>query len=81
MAATSSKTASVKVTTPTEPTPAPQISEVNTIAGQIDELVANGKKALKQFLTMSQEEVDSIVKTMSEAGLEAHLTLARAAVD
>ena len=42
---------------------------------------ANSKKALKQFLTMSQEEVDSIVKSMSEAGLEAQLTLARAAVD
>jgi len=30
---------------------------------------------------MSQEEVDSIVKSMSEAGLEEQLTLARAAVD
>lgn len=81
MATALAKTASAKGMATTEPAPASLISEVNSIAGQIDELVANGKKALEKFLTMSQEEVDSIVKAMSEAGLAAHLTLARAAVD
>ena len=74
--ATTTKSTSVKVSTPVE-----TAAEVNPIAAQIDELVTNGNEALQQFLTMTQEEVDSIVKAMSEAGLEAHLKLARAAVD
>lgn len=48
---------------------------------EINELVANGQKALAEFLTMDQEAIDRIVKAMSEAGLAAHLKLARAAVD
>ena len=74
--ATTTKSTSVKVSTPVE-----TAAEVNPIAVQIDELVTNGNEALQQFLTMTQDEVDCIVKAMSEAGLEAHLKLARAAVD
>jgi len=74
--ATTTKSTSVKVSTPVE-----TAAEVNPIAAQIDELVTNGNEALQQFLTMTQDEVDCIVKAMSEAGLEAHLKLARAAVD
>lgn len=77
----SSKVPSAKVIAPNESAPENQMSQVNPVAGQIDELVANGNKALEQFLTMTQDQVDIIVKAMSEAGLDAHLKLARAAVD
>lgn len=81
MATTSVKAPNAKVTEPIESAPVSQTPAVNPVPGQIDELVANGRRALEQFLTMSQTQVDDIVKAMSEAGLEAHLTLARAAVD
>ncbi len=81
MATTSVKAPTAKVTEPIESAPVSQAPAMNPVPGQIDELVANGRKALEQFLTMSQTQVDDIVKAMSEAGLEAHLTLARAAVD
>ncbi|UCZ53424.1 bifunctional acetaldehyde-CoA/alcohol dehydrogenase [Bacillus shivajii] len=47
----------------------------------IDELVNNGQKALTEFLTYDQEQVDRIVKKMALAGLEQHMPLAKMAVE
>jgi len=46
----------------------------------IDQLVERGNAALAEFMHYSQEQVDSIVKAMSTAGLAAQLILAKAAV-
>jgi acetaldehyde dehydrogenase/alcohol dehydrogenase len=48
---------------------------------EIDHLVAKATKALDAFSSMNQNEIDLIVKAMSEAGLKEHLTLAKAAVN
>ena len=56
-------------------------TEPNNASNEINELVKNGQKALEKFLTMEQDQIDAIVKAMSEAGLAAHLKLARAAID
>ena len=53
-------------------------NDVNTM---IDELVAKGQKALKEFLTLDQETVDHIVHEMALAGLDKHQELARMAVE
>lgn len=47
----------------------------------IDVLVANAQAALKQFMKMDQEQVDKVVKAMSMAGLDAHMKLAKMAVE
>jgi len=51
------------------------------VVAEIDTLVGKAESALHEFMSMSQEQVDRIVKAMSEAGLKDHLVLARAAVD
>lgn len=79
--AASSKSVNAKNSVPADSTGVSSHAEENPVSGQINELVANGQKALEQFLTMTQDQIDGIVKAMSEAGLEAHLRLARAAVD
>ena len=47
----------------------------------VDELVFNAQKALEQFMTMDQAQVDHIVHEMTLAGLEAHMDLAKLAVE
>ncbi|NLO36370.1 MAG: bifunctional acetaldehyde-CoA/alcohol dehydrogenase [Clostridiaceae bacterium] len=47
----------------------------------IETLVSQARQALGQMLFRTQEQIDTIVKAMSTAGLEAYMTLARAAVD
>lgn len=47
----------------------------------IDQLVANAKKALKEYLTFSQEQVDKIVHEMTLKGLDNHMYLAKLAVE
>lgn len=47
----------------------------------IDDLVAKGKKALDAYMALDQEQVDTIVQAMAIAGVDAHMTLARMAVD
>jgi len=78
MATASTKSSGAK---PAENQAVPAQTEPNNIAKEIDELVQNGQKALEKFLTMEQDQIDAIVKAMSEAGLDAHLKLARAAID
>ncbi|MDR3542394.1 MAG: bifunctional acetaldehyde-CoA/alcohol dehydrogenase [Desulfosporosinus sp.] len=46
----------------------------------VDKLVENGQQALREYMEMSQEQVDNIVKEMSLAGLENQLHLAKLAV-
>ncbi len=47
----------------------------------IDELVSKAQKALTQFLTLDQEQIDHIVHEMALAGLDKHQELARMAVE
>ncbi len=47
----------------------------------IDTLVANAGKALETYMDMDQEAVDRIVHAMALAGLDAHMRLAKMAVE
>ncbi len=47
----------------------------------IDELVERAKKASEEYLKLTQEQVDNIIKAMSMAGLEHHMELAKMAVE
>jgi len=47
----------------------------------IDEMVNKALTALEKFMSMSQEDVDGIVKAMSLAGVDAHMKLAKLAVE
>lgn len=55
--------------------------EQQKIKNEIDELVKRAKKASEEYLKLSQEQVDNIIKKMSMAGLENHMKLARMAVE
>ena len=55
--------------------------KVTDINVQIDGYVEKAQKALDEFMSMTQEQVDKIVKAMTLAGLEKHMELARMAVD
>lgn len=50
-------------------------------AEMIKGLVSAAKKALDEFMKLSQEDVDRIVRAMAMAGLKAQMELARSAVD
>ena len=50
-------------------------------AQQIDILVANAQEALARYMEMTQEQVDDIVHAMTLAGQEAHMRLAKLAVE
>ena len=47
----------------------------------IDELVLRAKKASEEFLNLTQEEVNNIVKEMAMAALSNHMMLAHLAID
>ena len=47
----------------------------------IDELVEKAKVASKEYMNLDQETVDNIIKSMSMAGLEHHMELAKMAVE
>lgn len=51
------------------------------IKATIDALVGKGNRALSQFMTMEQEQVDRIVKAMALAGLDQHMKLAKMAIE
>lgn len=51
------------------------------ISATIDKYVENAKKALDEFMNMTQEQIDDIVKAMTLAGVSKHMELARLAVD
>src|SRR5574344_1350011 len=48
---------------------------------EVDELVANGMKALEEFEGFTQEQIDYIVAKCSVAGLDNHGSLAKATID
>ena len=51
------------------------------ISNMIDDLVEKAKEASKEYMKLTQEQVDNIVKQMSMAGLEHHMELAKMAVE
>lgn len=51
------------------------------VAAMIDELVANATKALAEYATFTQEDVDRLVKKGAVAALDKHGHLAKMAVD
>ena len=51
------------------------------IKSMVDDLVAKAKKASEEYLQLNQEQVNSIIKAMSMAGLERHMELAKMAVE
>ena len=55
--------------------------EEEQIKKMIDELIEKAKKASEEYLKLTQEDVDRIVKAMSMAGLEHHMRLAKMAVE
>lgn len=57
------------------------IKEVIDVPAMIDGLVANAHKALEGFMKLNQEQVDAIVKAMTLAGLDNHMSLAKMAIE
>jgi acetaldehyde dehydrogenase/alcohol dehydrogenase len=47
----------------------------------IDQLVANAREALEEYMKMDQEQVDKFVHAMTLAGLDNHIYLAKLAVE
>ncbi len=58
----------------------PNKKEIN-VNEMIDGYVKKAKKALDEFMSLSQEQVDKIVKAMTLAGLDKHMELAKLAVE
>lgn len=48
---------------------------------EIDDLVARAERARVEFLELNQEQVDEVTRVMALAGLDAHMLLARMAVE
>ena len=57
------------------------IKSENNVTQMIDELVNNAQNALAEYMHLDQEQVDSILHTMSLAGLDAHMSLAKLAIE
>ena len=53
-------------------------TEIN-VSEMIDELVAKAQVALKEYMKLDQEQVDTIVHAMALAGLDEHMHLAKLA--
>ncbi len=51
------------------------------VNAMIDQLVANAEKALAQYMSFTQEQVDEIVHAMTLAGLDQHMYLAKLAYE
>lgn len=51
------------------------------IKKMIDDLVSRAKIASKEYMKLDQEQVNNIVKSMSMAGLEHHMELAKLAIE
>ncbi|NLN45153.1 MAG: bifunctional acetaldehyde-CoA/alcohol dehydrogenase, partial [Clostridiaceae bacterium] len=73
---------------PAAPDPAPAKKDAAAAAGtapdtktMVDTLVANAGKALERYMLMDQEAVDKVVHAMALAGLDAHMRLAKLAVE
>ncbi|MCI8700596.1 MAG: bifunctional acetaldehyde-CoA/alcohol dehydrogenase [Clostridia bacterium] len=55
--------------------------EEKRIQAMIDELVEKAKQASREYLELDQDTVNNIIKSMSMAGLEHHMELAKMAVE
>ena len=55
--------------------------EQKRIKDMLDDLMKKATKASEEYLKLSQDAVDRIVKAMSMAGLEHHMELAKMAVE
>lgn len=55
--------------------------EKRKVRESIDKLVERAKKASQEYLELTQEDVNRIIKNMSMAGLEHHMELAKLAVE
>jgi len=58
-----------------------ELSKEMTVTKMIDTLVSNAQQALKQFKNFNQEQIDNIVHEMALAGIDAHMPLAKLAVE
>ena len=56
------------------------MAEIN-VNEMIDGYVAKAQKALDEFMALNQEQIDTIVKAMTLAGLDKHMELAKVAVE
>ncbi|MCR8645677.1 bifunctional acetaldehyde-CoA/alcohol dehydrogenase [Paenibacillus sp. N1-5-1-14] len=56
-----------------------EIKKPVTAQDQVNELVKKAQVALDQFMTMNQEQIDTIVHEMALAGVEQHMPLAKMA--
>ncbi len=59
---------------------ATEVTPQSSVLGDIDQLVAKGQQALREYLTFDQEKIDHIVKKASVAALSVHGELAVKAV-
>lgn len=59
---------------------ATEVTTQSSVLGDIDELVAKGQAALKEYMSFDQETIDFIVKKASVAALSVHGELAVSAV-
>ena len=57
------------------------MEEEEKVKQMIDELIEKAKIASKEYMNLSQEQVDTIIKAMSMAGLEHHMELAKMAIE
>ncbi|WP_088044036.1 bifunctional acetaldehyde-CoA/alcohol dehydrogenase [Bacillus sp. EAC] len=57
------------------------VNDVVDASKLVNELVVKGQKALKEFESYNQEEIDKIVHSMVIAGLDQHMPLAKMAVE
>lgn len=53
----------------------------NDVKSAIDRYVINAQRALSEFMNMTQEQIDNIVKEMTLAGVSKHMELARLAIE
>lgn len=58
-----------------------QAASAEETSKMIDDLVANARKALAEYMQLNQEQVDKIVHAMALAGLDNHMKLAKLAVE
>lgn len=57
------------------------VQEEIDVQAMVDAHVQKAQKALEQFMTMTQEQIDKIVEAMTVAGQENHIRLAKMAVE
>ncbi|KAA9031231.1 bifunctional acetaldehyde-CoA/alcohol dehydrogenase [Niallia endozanthoxylica] len=58
-----------------------ELTKEMAVTKMIDTLVSNAQEALKQFKHFNQEQIDNIVHEMALAGIDAHMPLAKLAVE